>query len=132
MKKSFIIVLVALLILGSTAVWLFSTGANIKPMDLLHFGVIFLVVVFALFLGYKRWTSEKRGEPTEDELSKKVLQKTAAISYYISLYFWVFLLWLKDRIEFDSDELLGTGILGMALTFGISWLIIHYKGLANE
>lgn len=132
MKKSLFVLFVVGLILLSTAIWFFSSDTVVKSIDLLHFGVILLVVAFALFLGYKRWTSEKRGEPTEDELSKKVLQKTAAISYYISLYLWVFLLWLKERIEFDSDELLGTGILGMALIFGISWLIIHFKGLAND
>ncbi len=132
MKKSILVLIVAVLVLGTTAYWLFTSDGNFKPMDLLHFGVILLVVLFALFIGYKRWTSEKRGEPSEDELSKKVLQKTAAISYYVSLYFWVFLLWLKERIQFDTDELLGTGILAMALIFGISWLIIHFKGLAND
>jgi peptidoglycan/LPS O-acetylase OafA/YrhL len=101
-------------------------------MDLVHFGVILLIVGFALFVGYKRLSNARRGEPAEDELSKRILQKTAAISYYISLYIWVFLIFLKDRVKLDTEELLGTGILAMAVTFGVSWLIINFKGFRND
>lgn len=101
-------------------------------MDLFHFGVITLIVGFAVFVGLKRLRSEKRGEPVEDELSKKILQKTAAISYYISLYIWVFLIFLKGRVKFETEELLGTGILAMAVTFGITWLIFNFKGIKND
>jgi peptidoglycan/LPS O-acetylase OafA/YrhL len=132
MKKSIFVFLVAAMVIFSSIIWYFGSDASMKSTDLLHFGVIFLVVAFALFIGYKRWTSEKRGEPAEDELSKRVLQKTAAISYYISLYLWVFLLFIKDRISMDTEEIIGTGILGMALIFAVSWLIIHFKGLAND
>lgn len=132
MKRSILVFLVAAMVIITTVIWIFSSGATKNSAEILQFGVIFLVIAFALFIGYKRWTSEKRGEPTEDELSKKVLQKTAAISYYISLYLWVFLLFVKDRIIMDTEVLIGTGILGMALTFAISWLIIHFKGLAND
>ncbi len=127
-----VVFLVAALVLVSAAVWFFSSGKDFKPMDLLHFVVILLIVGFALFFGYKRLTSARRGEPAEDELSKKVLQRTAAVSYYISLYFWVFLLFIKDRVKFDTEELLGTGILGMAVAFGISWLIINFRGFRND
>jgi hypothetical protein len=89
-------------------------------------------VAFALFVGYKRLTSAKRGEPTEDEMSKLILQKTASLSYYISLYLWVFLLFVKDRISFDTEELIGTGILGMAITFAVVWMFLYFRGLRNE
>ncbi len=100
-------------------------------MDIMHFGVIVLLC-FRTFLGFRRLSNVKRGEPSEDELSKKILQKTAATSYYISLYIWVFLIYLKDRIEFDTEELLGTGILAMAVTFAISWIVINFRGIRND
>ncbi|MHC1706039.1 MAG: hypothetical protein AB9842_00820 [Bacteroidales bacterium] len=132
MKKVLIVFLVAGIVLLTTALWFFSSAGELKAMDMLHFAVILLVVAFALFVGYKRLTSVKRGEPAEDELTKRVLQKSAAVSYYVSLYIWVFLIFLKDRVTFDTEELLGTGILAMALTFGISWLIINFKGFRND
>jgi peptidoglycan/LPS O-acetylase OafA/YrhL len=89
-------------------------------------------VAFALFIGFKRLTSAKRGEPAEDELSKKVILKTAAWSYYISLYLWVGILFIKDRVNLDSEELIGAGILGMALSWVICWMIFHFRGVRNE
>ena len=132
MKKSIIVFVIASLVLITTGLWLVKSFDDFKPMDLLHVGVIILIVAFALFIGYKRLTSEKRGEPSEDELSKKILLKASSVSYYISLYIWVFLIFLKDRITFDTEELLGTGILAMAITFGVSWLIFHKRGIRNE
>ncbi len=132
MKKSLIVFIVAGLVLMTTGLWFFTSAKEFSTMDLLHFGVITLIVGFAVFIGFKRLSNAKRGEPVEDELSKKILQKTAAISYYISLYIWVFLIFLKDRVKFETEELLGTGIIAMAVTFGISWLIINYKGIKND
>lgn len=132
MKRSLIVFLVAGMVLITSGLWIFASFKEFKPMDLVHFGIILLIVGFAVFIGFKRLTSVKRGEPAEDELSKKILQKTAAISYYVSLYLWVFLIFLKDRIQFDTEELMGTGILAMAVTFGISWLILNFKGFKND
>jgi peptidoglycan/LPS O-acetylase OafA/YrhL len=73
-----------------------------------------------------------RGEPAEDELSKKLLLKTAAWSYYVSLYLWVAMLFIKDRVNLDTEEILGAGILGMAASFAICWLILNFRGIKNE
>ncbi len=132
MKKSLVLFVIAGLVLLTSGLWLFKSFELLNAMDYLHFGVITLIFGFAIFIGLKRLGSEKRGEPLEDELSKKILQKTAAISYYISLYIWVFLIFLKDRVEFETEELLGTGIIAMAATFGISWLILNSKGIKND
>lgn len=132
MKKSLIVFIVAGLVLMATGLWFFSSVKEFNSMDLLHFGVIILIVGFAVFVGFKRLSNVKRGEPVEDELSKKVLQKTAAVSYYVSLYIWVFIIFLKDRVKFETEGLLGIGILAMAVTFGISWLIINFKGIKND
>jgi peptidoglycan/LPS O-acetylase OafA/YrhL len=132
MKKSLIVFIVAGLVLLATGIWFFTSMNEFTPMDLLQYGVIILIVAFAIFVGVKKLRNVKRGEPAEDELSKKILQKTAAISYYVSLYIWVFLLSFKDRIKWDTDELIGAGILAMAVTFGISWVIINFKGIKND
>ncbi|UGS21968.1 hypothetical protein [Flavobacterium cyclinae] len=132
MKRSLIVFIVTGLVLMTTGLWFFISFENFNKMDLLHIGLITLIVGFAVFVGLKRLRSEKLGEPIEDELSKKILQKTAAISYYISLYIWVFLIFLKDRVEFETEELLGTGILAMAVTFVIAWLILNFNGIKND
>ena len=132
MKRTVIVFIVAVLVLIATGLWILSSTGNFKPFDLVEFGIIILVVAFALFFGYKRLTSARRGEPTEDELSKKVMLKTAAWSYYISLYLWVAMLFIKDRVNLDTDQLIGAGILGMAVSFAVCWLIFHFRGVRNE
>jgi len=132
MKKVIILFLIVLMVLVSAIFWFLSEGSNAGFTDNLHFLIILLIVGFAVFIGFRRLGSAKRREPAEDELTKKVLLKTAAWSYYISLYWWVFLLFIKDRIEIDAELLLGTGILGMAVAFALSWLIIYFRGAIND
>ncbi|HOO98600.1 MAG TPA: hypothetical protein PLV06_08025 [Bacteroidales bacterium] len=132
MKKAIIVFIVAALVLVSTGLWISSTSEAFKTFDILSFGVIILVVGFAIYIGFRRLTSAKRGEPTEDEMSKKVLLRTAAWSYYVSLYLWVAILFIKDRVNLDTEELIGAGILGMALSWVICWLIANFYGVRNE
>ena len=132
MKRSSLVFIVAALLVIATLVWGFIMPTYSGAIEYVHIGVILAVVIFALFFGYKRLTSERRGEPAEDELSKKVLQKTAALSYYISLYLWVAMLILKDRVSMDTEVLIGTGILGMAVVFAGSWLYFNFWGISNE
>jgi peptidoglycan/LPS O-acetylase OafA/YrhL len=132
MKKSILMFLVAVLILITCGLWFFSSGSGTKPVDLLQFVVIILVVAFAVFIGFKRLSSARRGEPAEDELSKKVLQKTAALSFYISLYMWLAMIYLSDKIKLESDALIGAGILGMAVIFAICWVVLNFTGVKNE
>jgi len=132
MKKAITVFAVAALVLVATGLCFFSAQGTLKLFDLLCFGVIFFVLAFAIFVGYKRLTSAKRGEPAEDELSKKVLLKTSSTSYYISLYLWVAILFIRDRVNLDTEEILGAGILGMALSFAICWIIYNFRGIKNE
>lgn len=131
MKRSALLFLVVAMVLISTGVWFFSSRTGMKSIDWLQFGIILLVVLFALFIGFKRLSSERRGEPTEDELSRKVMQKSAAFSYFISLYLWVAMIYIKDKVTLDTEELLGSGILGMAVIFALCWLVFHFRGIRH-
>lgn len=126
MKRTILIILVALLVLISSLLWIFMLRGNISKGEVLQFGIIILLVLFALYIVYERIAGIRRGQPAEDELSKSLLQKAAASSYYISLYLWVFMIYLKDRIEMDTELMLGSGILGMGIVFALSWLYFRF------
>ena len=32
----------------------------------------------------------------------------------------------------DTEVLIGTGILGMAVTFALCWVILNFRGIRNE
>ena len=129
--KNVIALAIVLALVGLT-VFLWLGKESLEVEELTSLGVILAVVAFAAFILMRRIKSWKAGEPQEDEFSKKVMLRTSSLSYYISLYFWVFLLWLKDRVEFDQEELLGTGILGMAVIFVLSWVFFHFRGVPND
>ncbi len=132
MKKAVIVFIVAVLVLATVGLWIFSSSGNFKPADIASFGIIILVVVFAVFFGVKRLTSAKRGEPPEDELSKKVMRKTSSLSYYISLYLWLAIMYFSDRFNYETHTIIGIGILGMAVVFAVCWLVINFTGIKNE
>jgi peptidoglycan/LPS O-acetylase OafA/YrhL len=132
MKKGIIVFIVAALVLITTGIWFFSAKENLRLFDLVSFGIIILVVAFAVFIGIKRITSAKRGEPPEDELSKKVMQKTAAWSYYVSLYLWLAIMYFSDKLHYETHTIIGAGILGMAVIFAICWLVFNFRGIRNE
>lgn len=130
MKNIIGLAILLVLVLFSVILWLGKESLGLEEITSL--GVILAVVGFAVFILIRRIKSWKTGEPQEDELSKKVMLRTSSLSYYISLYFWVFLLWLKDRVAFEQEQLLGTGILGMAVIFALSWVYFHFRGVPND
>jgi len=132
MKKAVIVFIVAALVLATVGLWIFSSSGNFKPADIASFGIIILVVVFAVFIGVKRLTSAKRGEPPEDELSKKVMRKTSSLSYYISLYLWLAIMYFSDKFNYETHTIIGIGILGMAVVFSVCWIVINFTGIRNE
>ncbi len=132
MKRAVIALLVSVLVLVSVFLWIRNTPGEISSQEVTQTGVIFILVVFGLFFAWRRFTSARRGEPAEDEMSKRVMQRASSISYFISLYLWVFVIYINDRVDMDTEVLIGTGILGMAIIFAISWLIIYLRGIRNE
>ena len=130
MKKTIIIFVLAALILFPTILWiLHDTSENIQRiMEPL---IILFVVAFATILGIRRVKSLRENEPTEDELSKSIMTRASSLSYYISLYFWLVLLYFSNRISLETHTLIGNGILGMAVIFVISWLGIRIFGMKN-
>jgi peptidoglycan/LPS O-acetylase OafA/YrhL len=130
MKKSLLVVIVSVLVLATTILW------QVNPMvhtiwEYMQFFIIGVLVCFGLYVGYRRFTSERRGQPAEDEFSKKVLQKTAALSYYVSLYLWLVVMYLSGRYKLETEVLIGGGILGMAVVFAAAWIFFNFRGVKD-
>ena len=132
MKRGIVALLVSAIVLATTAFWFFGMEKSVNPHEIVSFGIIVVLVGFGIWFAVRRFSSAHSGEPQEDELSKKIVQKTAAWSYYISLYMWVFMLWLKDRVTMDIEEVLGAGILSMAVIFMLCFIFHRLRGIRNE
>jgi peptidoglycan/LPS O-acetylase OafA/YrhL len=132
MKKPVLILIVAAIVIITCGLWIINSSMIFGHKNILSLVVIILLVGFAVFIGFKQLTSVKRGEPTEDELSKKMLIKASSISYYISIYLWLFIMYFSEKIKIETHTLIGVGIIGMALIFALSWVIIYFRGIRNE
>ena len=126
-----IAIIVVVLVILSSLVW-FLNSETLVMGESLQFLIIAALVVFGLFFAYRRLTSEKRGEPVEDEFSRKVVQKAAAFSYYVSIYLWLVIMYLTDKLKPETDIMFGWGILGMAVVFALSWVYFNFRGIRNE
>ena len=131
MKKVILTIAVTVLLSVSVILMLyftnrFSTGEYIQLL------LVLLISVFGIFAALRRFNSLRQGEPQEDELSKQILQKSAALSFYISLYLWLVIMYITDKNKTDPELMFGWGIIGMAIIFGLSWIIFYFRGIKNE
>ena len=125
------IVIIILLAVG--ALFFYKSAEN-SQADFAQLVILTLVVGFAIFISYKKIVSFKKGEPDKDELSQLLLQKAAATAFYTSLYMWLIISYLNGRgeAEMETEQLIGFGIIGMAILFAGFWLFYKIKGVKND
>ncbi|MFH0842819.1 MAG: hypothetical protein V1903_09390 [Bacteroidota bacterium] len=132
MKKAVIIFILTAIVIAGAILWLMSRSGHIRTVDFMSMAVLVIVVGFALYMGIKKITSARRGEPAEDELSRKIMRKTSSLSYYISLYLWLAIMYFSDRFVLETHTIIGMGILGMAIVFAVCWLVFNFTGIKDE
>jgi len=125
-RKTVFVIAVSLGVIGGGFAWFRSPGAEINARELGMIAALILVVAFALFLAFRRLKSVKEKLPAEDEMSRNILRRGAATSYYLSLYLWLVLMMLEDRLELEGHTLIGAGIMGMAILYALSWIYHRY------
>ncbi|RPI66372.1 MAG: DUF2178 domain-containing protein [Ignavibacteriales bacterium] len=130
MQKIIIIFVVSILIIISVVFWTLNISFNTG--EVLMISVIIILVGFALYLGISRVRSSIKKEPAEDELTKKIMTKASSYSFYISLYLWLFIMYMSDKTSLEAHSLMGAGIAGMALIFFLSWAALKIFGMKNE
>ena len=132
MKKALIVFVVAILLLVFSGIWILGKSEKPDTQDILALVLVLIVVGFSVFVAVRKLASLRRGEPHEDELSKKIMRRTSSVSYYISLYMWLIIMYLSDKMKFDTHVIIGAGIMIMAVIFGLCWLYFNFTGIKNE
>ena len=88
-------------------------NTNLIPVIILAFAVIKVV---------QGMSDAKNKMPAEDELSKIIMLRTGSTSFQLSLFLWLIIGSVEDRIELEGHTIIGAGILGMAILFALSWI----------
>jgi peptidoglycan/LPS O-acetylase OafA/YrhL len=126
MRKAIFMVILAVSLIVSVLVWLVLPSVEFSLQELLMILGLILVVGFALFLAFGRLRAAKLNLPAEDEMSKKILRRGAATSYYVSIYLWLVIIYFSDKTKLECQSLIGAGIMGMAIVFALSWIYHRY------
>lgn len=125
-------IVLAILVIISVVFWFTNTTRTISIGEIAMYSTLMLIVGFAVFIAIRRMKAAKEGIATEDELSKKVLQKASSMAFYTSLYWWLFLMYFTEKSKFENHTQIGVGILGMAVLFAAFWVYYNHKGKFNE
>jgi hypothetical protein len=120
------------LVLAGLAVWALKGHIAGNIPEITMAGIVLLLVGFALYIGVSRLRSHLRREPGEDELSRKVMVRATSLAYYVSIYLWLFVMYISDKTSLPAHSLIGGGIAGMAVIFLLCWLGVKAFGLKNE
>ena len=131
MKKMIIIFAVSTLVLAGMAAWALKGNIEGKTGEIVMAGVVFILVGFAAALGASRLRSRRRGEPAEDELSKRIMTRASSLAYYVSIYLWLFIMYISDKTTLPAHSIVGTGIAGMAVVFLLCWLGVKFFGMKD-
>ncbi len=132
MKKAIISFVMSALVLVALAIWALKGRISGNIAEVLTVAVALVLVGFAVYLGVSRLRSHLRREPSEDEMSRKVMTRASSLAYYVSIYLWLFVMYVSDKTSLAADSLVGAGILGMAVIFLLCWLGVKLLGMKHE
>jgi uncharacterized membrane protein len=127
--KAVFILLLTVSVAGVLFIYAFNSG-NLNYSIILILLAAILLVFFGLF-ALRRYKDAKEGMPFEDERSKRVMEKAASKSFYVSLYVLLAIGWLsEDKIQFRDVSQASSAMIGvMAILFFAFWAYYNRKEL---
>jgi hypothetical protein len=132
LRKAIFLAVLAVSVMVTIIFWFVRSGASLNLKNSSIILIQFVVIGFAIVLVFRRLRSVKQNLPAEDEMSKGILRRGAATSYYVSLYMWLAFMFFEDRIDLERSTLIGAGILGMAIIYALSWVYHNYFRRAHD
>jgi len=126
---SFISSILVLLLLG---LWVYMAKEPFNTVGYLIFGLSVLLIGFGLYFIIQRFKSEKLGLTSDDELSKRIMDKAAAKAFIVSIYMWASFLIFFTGMGPRGKIIIGLGLIGMGLVFFLIWLYYSKIGISDE
>ena len=127
---------VAVIILGLMGYWIFKTSQPLNVYAYSIIGAMLLIVGFVIYTGIKALKDAKSGLSPIDELSNKIAEKAAAIAFRVSIYMWLFGLFVLEMFNIDSVNkakfVIAIGMVGMTLIFLFTRLYLSKTGIDDN
>lgn len=85
-------------------------------------------LIFFIIKLIKKKKDIAKGFPEKDEFTEMVKLHAGGKAFMLSMYFWLLIFWLNSAFS-EREEMLGVGILGSALIYGICYW--YYKSTGD-
>jgi peptidoglycan/LPS O-acetylase OafA/YrhL len=126
MKRVILITVVAVLVVVTFIIWLANTELSFDAGTILMI-LIPVVILTLAAIRLVRGISDARNQmPAEDELSKMILLRSGSTAFQLSLFLWLVIGGIEDRIDLEGHTIIGMGIMGMAILWALSWVYHRY------
>ena len=112
--------------------WAYLAKEPFNIVGYLIFGLSLLLIGFGLYFKIQRFNSEKSGLNPDDELSKRIKEKSGSKAFTTSIYMWVGIIFFLIDMEPKDKVIIGLGLLGMGLIFFLNWLYYSKVGVSDE
>ena len=132
MKRTILIAVVALMVVVTFIIWIASSELSFD------FGTVLMILIAVVILALAairvvRGVSDAKNElPAEDELSKMIMLRAGSSAFQLSLFLWLVIGSVEDRIEVEGHTIIGAGILGMAILFALSWVYHRFVRRSHD
>ncbi len=125
MKRTILIAVIAIMVVVTFILWITNAELSFDLGTILMILIPVIILVLAVLRIVQGMSDVKNQMPAEDELSKMIMLRTGSTSFQLSLFLWLVIGSVEDRIELEGHTVIGMGILGMAILFALSW--IYYR-----
>ncbi len=113
------------------AIWFFRH----EPDAILKITIAIITIVLGIFVFIRNIIAKKRnleaGAPPEDEFTKLAKVYAGSQAFIYSMYLWFLIFIFRSSLP-DPEEMLGVGIMGSALIYGICLWYYKSRGGFNE
>jgi len=124
--RTILVVVILVLVVATFILWITNSEKSFDFGSILMMVIPVIILVYAVLFIRKRWADAREQMPAEDELSRMIRLKSGYASFQISLFLWLVIGSVEDRVALEGHTIIGAGILGMAVIWALCWIYYRY------
>lgn len=111
------------------ALYFYLTRAPLELYQIAVTALVLVIVPVSAIVGLRRLRDQKAGIPVDDELSRRMKEKAAALSFVVSLYMWLGILLICVSATREAILPILAGLAGMGGVFLVNWSLVSHRGV---
>ena len=132
MRRTIQIAVIAIMVVVTFILWIAQTELSFDAGTILMIAIPVIILAFAAIRIVRGISDAKNQLPGEDELSKLIMYRAGSTAFQLSLFLWLVIGSIEDRVELEGHTIIGGGILGMAILFALSWIYHRYISRSHD